>query len=101
VQRVPNSTTVKTSVFVKPTNHGDCLNYNSMRPERYKVGVIRAFLHRGYNVSDSWQTFHLELERIKQLLTNNNYPMLLIESVFNKFISEKFASTKTTGPPFI
>ena len=68
-----------TSVYVKETNNGDCINFKSLCPERYKIGVIKTLLYRGYHVSNDWQTFHLEIERIKQLLTNNNFPMKLIE----------------------
>ena len=37
---------VKTTVFVKPTNSGECINFRSIAPNRYKVGVIRTLLHR-------------------------------------------------------
>jgi len=74
---------LRTSVYVKPTNYGDCLNYRSMCPDRYKTGVIP------YHVSTDWNVFCEELERIKQILTNNNYPMALIEDVIKKIVTGK------------
>jgi len=79
----------RTSVYIKSTNNGDCLNYKSMCPERYKVGVIRALLHRGYHVSSDWSVFSDEVQRIRQLLTNNNYPMALIDKTISRFINSK------------
>jgi hypothetical protein len=53
------------------------------------VGVIKAFLHRGYNVSTTWLEFSQEIDRVKQLLTNNNYPMNLIDTTVNSFLSQR------------
>jgi len=89
--------TWRTSVYVKPTNNGDCLNYRSMCPERYKIGVIRALLHRGYHVSSDWDVFTDEIHRIKQLLTNNDYPMALIDETVNKFIESKITPKNIPG----
>ena len=32
---------LKTSVYTKPTNEGDCINFHSIAPERYKMGVVK------------------------------------------------------------
>jgi len=85
------NSSLHTSVYTKETNYGDCLNFNSICPDKYKAGVIRAFLHRGYHVSSDWQTFHEEIDRIKQILTNNNYPMNFIEENVKKFLESKFS----------
>ena len=76
-----------TGVYVKDTNNGDCINFKSVCPERYKIGVIKTLLHRGYHISADWATFHLEIERIKQLLSNNNFPMEIIETTIKKFLN--------------
>ena len=81
-----------TSVYRKQTNHGECLNYDSVCPDRYKTGVIKALLHRGYHVSSSWEEFSREIDRIAQQLTNNNYPMGLIERTVNQFVERVYAN---------
>ena len=86
---------LSTSVHTKTTNSGDCINFSSIAPERYKIGVIKTFLHRAYTVSSSWNSFHCEVKRIKQLLTNNNYPMLTIEREIKNFLDRKFAQNIT------
>jgi len=78
---------IQTSVYIKSTNFGDCINYKSVCPERYKTGVIKTMLHRGYHISSSWELFIAEIDRIKQLLTNNNFPMQVIDSTIQKFVN--------------
>lgn len=84
-----NNGTLKTSVFTKSTNSGECLNYHSITPDQYKSGVIKTLLHRAYKISSDWITFHKEVMRIQQLLTNNNYPMEVIEKEVKKFMDRK------------
>ena len=69
-----------TSVYVKPTYDNQTLNYLSIAPLKYKISTIKTLLHRGFHVSDSWNTFHTEVIRIKNLLNNNNFPIKLIDN---------------------
>ena len=87
-----NGTKFETSVFVKETNHGDCLNYESICPDRYKTGVVKSMLHRAFHISSSWHRFSCEVDRIKQLLTNNNFPMAVIDEMILKFLNKKLNS---------
>lgn len=57
--------TLQTSVHIKETNSGECMNYNSVAPEKYKLGVLKTFLNRAYSISSSWEVFNIEIERIK------------------------------------
>ena len=81
---------VKTSLFVKSTNLGDCIDYDSICPERCKLGVIKTLLHRGYQVCSDWKSFHNEIDRIKQMLSNNNFPMQIIDKVVKEFLDKLF-----------
>ena len=76
------------SVYVKETNNGDCLNFDSICPDRYKTGVIKTLLHRAFHVSSCWDDFHIEVERIKQLLTNNNFPINIIDQALKQFLNK-------------
>jgi len=95
------NSTISTSVYVKPTNSGDCLNYNSICPERYKSGTVKTFLHRAYHVSNSWLEFDQEVNRIKQLLTNNSYPMLFVEKIISNFLNSKINNDATNPKNYI
>ena len=39
-----------TDVHVISTNTGDCLNHNSIAPERYTIDIIKTVLHRTYKI---------------------------------------------------
>ena len=92
VNRTPSM--FKTSVFIKTTNFEDCLNYNSICPDKYKFSVTNTLLHRAYHICSDWESFHIEVNRIKQLLTNNNFPMNVIDESINKFLNKIFEKEK-------
>ena len=48
---------VVTQPFVKPTNSGIYLNYNSECPLRYKDATIRSMIHRIYKASSTYEIF--------------------------------------------
>ena len=84
------SNRLKTSVYIKPTYDNQILNYLSIAPIKYKISTIKTLLHRGFRVSDPWNTFHTEVIRIKNLLNNNNnFPIKLIEKEVNKIVTSK------------
>ena len=69
-----------------PTNSGEALNYKSECSEKYKKGVITNLLHRGYKTSSNIEIFNQEINRLKQLLANNNYPMKLVDNYVNSIL---------------
>ena len=80
---------IETSVYIKGTNNGSCLNYNSICPDKYKKGVVMNFLHRAFLICKTWSLFHIEVERIKQLLVNNNFPMHIIDQAIKNFMNDR------------
>jgi len=85
-----NGNIFHTSVHIKDTNNGDYLNYKSICPQRYKVGVIKTLLHHAYLISSNWDVFDKEIFRLKQTLINNNFPQYLIEQTIKQFLRLKF-----------
>ena len=71
--------TYETSVYRKPTDIGKCLNGASICPDRYKDSVVKAYIHRAMTHCSSWSHVNVELRRVKQILTNNNYPIHVID----------------------
>ena len=103
IENLNNS--LKTTVYRKPTNTGTCLNFNSQCCDRYKQSVISSYLNRAYKITTNWQDFHVELNHIKQMLVNNNYPNFTVDSAINKFINQKMLNSsnedsKTAIPIF-
>ena len=92
---------LSTTVHTKATNSDECINYRSIAPERYKTGVIKTFLHRAYKICNNWTTLTAEIDRIQQLLTNNNFPMKLIEQTIKQFIDRKQIPTTESNTPSI
>ena len=77
---------------------GEIINYNSICPVKYKTGVIHTLLHRAYLICSTWEAFSDEIDRLKQLLVNNNFPLYEIDNTINKFLNAKFSNNlqKTT-----
>ena len=73
----------KTTVYTKPTNVGRCLNAKGECPEAYKRSVVASYVYRALTHCSTWEDTNIELNRVKQLLTNNGYSDSLIEKVIN------------------
>ena len=56
---------------------------------RYKTSVIKTLLHRGHHVSSNSDTFQTEVQRVRQLLTGNSFPMNLFIKLIDKFIASR------------
>ena len=54
----------------------------------YKSGLIKCLLFGAFKICSSWLSFHAEVERIKQLLTNNNFPMKYIDKNIELFLNK-------------
>ena len=80
----------ETKVYSKPTATDDYINFKGICPDRYKTGVIKTLLHRAFNISSTWPIFHQEINNIRQALTNNNFPINLIDKSINSFLQNKF-----------
>ena len=84
----------ETSVHKKLTSTGDMLNYLSEFSQRYKNGVITTMLHTAYKISSNSIIFQSDVERIKQLFVNNNYPMNIISDRIEKFLNTQCNNMK-------
>ena len=78
-------------VHVKPTNASECLKANSECPDRYKRSVINNYLSRAHTISSNCDDFHLEIQRIRQLLINNGITNIMFDSCLNKYLNFRFS----------
>ena len=76
----------ETTVYVKDTNRGLCLNGNSECPERYLRSTINAYIRRALSHCSSWKSLHSELERLSQILVNNGYRNSDINTAINRAV---------------
>ena len=69
-----DSQNITTSVYVKPTNTGLLLHYNSHVDNRYKKSLIITMLDRAFKLSSNWSLFYEECIRLKSLFLQLAYP---------------------------
>ena len=80
---------ITTSVYVKPTNTGLLLHYNSHVDNRCKKSFIFTMLDRAFKLSSNWSLFHEECIRLKTLFQQLGYPEHLIHSMISNSITSK------------
>ena len=76
-----------TGVYIKTSDKGVYLDYNSHCPERYKVNTIKTLIHRAYRTCSNWELFHVEVERIRKNLVNSNYPLYIVDQHIGRQLS--------------
>ena len=87
-----NSENLLSTVYGKPTSNGECLNYESICPEKYKTSVIKDFLHRSFKICSTQLEFRNDINRIKQILINNNFPNKLVDKHIKQFINKNLTT---------
>ena len=96
---------IKTKVYVKPTNTGLLLHYQSHVDNRYKRSLITTMLDRAYRISSDWSYFSQECDRLETVFLKLKYPRHLFNLAVKQFLDSKVAdqqqipSTDTTPAP--
>ena len=70
------SRTLTTSVYGKETSIGFFTQYNSFTPFSYKIGLINCLMQRAFKIGTSYLVLHDEINKIKNVLQENMYPIL-------------------------
>ena len=89
IQLLNKSTSINTKVFVKPTNKGLLLHYDSHVDVRYKHCLVRTMLERAYRLSSSWEFFTEECTRLENVFSNLHYPKNPINRIVNRLVLER------------
>ena len=76
---------LSTSVFRKATFSGVFTNFDSFIFESYKTGLIFTLLYLSFTICSDKQSFHLEVEQLRQIFKRNNYPVALIDQCVKTF----------------
>ena len=83
---VDKSGCINTGVFIKPTDKGLYPNFKSHTLLRYKKSILKSLFHRAITHSSSWEEFHVEAKRLKQIFINNDFPLNLIDKVLSNVL---------------
>ena len=59
-------------------------------PIEYKRGLISTLLHRAFTLVSSYENFHLEVVKLKDIINKNGYPVKVIDKCINMFLNKKF-----------
>ena len=81
-----------TSIYRKSTFSGVYLHFCSFMPLEYKFGLIRTLLHRCFALVSSYEIFHLEVNKLRNIIECNGYSSNIIDKCINKFLMNKFTS---------
>ena len=96
---------IKTKVYVKPTNTGLLLYYQSHVDNRYKRSLITTMLDQAYRISSDWSYFSHECDRLETVFLKLEYPRHLFNLAVKQIVDSKVAdqqhipSTDTTTHP--
>ena len=96
---------IKTKVYVKPTNTGLLLHFQSHVDIRYKRSLITTMLDRAYRISSDWSYFSQECDRLETVFLKLKYPKHLFNLAVKQFVDSKVAdqqhipSTDTATSP--
>ena len=77
-----------TTVYVKDSDLGHCLNGVSECPQRYKDSTIGAYIRRALTHCSNWTLVHQEIERVSQLLANNGFKNRDIQRITKRVIDK-------------
>ena len=81
---------LKTSVYRKPTFSGVFTHYESYIDQSYKKSLIFTFLFCCYSLCSDYTLFHLEVEKLREILRKNNYPSSIIELSIRIFLNRLY-----------
>ena len=68
-----NNNNIETLVYRKPTYSGLLINFDSFSPFSYKISLIKTIIYKAYNISLSFLSLHLEIDKIIVILINNGF----------------------------
>ena len=68
-----------TGVYRKPTYRGVFTNYEGFIPTYQKRGLFHTLLRGSFSICCDFKTFHFEIDHLKTILMENNYPPNFID----------------------
>ena len=89
---------IETKVYIKPTNSGLLLHYQSHVDNRYKRGLIVTMLDRAYRLSSHWSHFTEECDRLREVFLKLKYPLRLITTAIKQVIDSKMSDDQHLIP---
>ena len=83
------------NIYVKDTNSGLYINYNSYEPWHRKTAWIRALYDRAHRICSNDNLFHKQVAHIKNVMSWNGYSRHIPHKIIKRLENKK--NTKNTG----
>ena len=87
---------IKTKVYVKPTNTGLSLHYQSPVILLYKQGLLKTMLDCAYLLLSCWTYFSEECDHLKALFSQLKFLQQLANATIRNFFASKAADQQPT-----
>ena len=84
----------KTSVYRKPTFSGVFTHYESYIDPSCKKSLIFTLLSRCFSICSDYTLFHLEVERLREIMKKNSYPLGIIDQSIQIFLNKLYVSKR-------
>ena len=81
-----------TSVYSKKTSIGLFTQYNSFKPFTHKISLIKCLIHTAFKISSSYIIFQNEINKIKNILQKNIYPVFVIGNQIKRFLEIQYTT---------
>ena len=87
IKRCPNNTFI-TSVYRKKTFTGLYTKWDSFKPRKYKINLIRTLTYRCFRICSTASLLQSAVEDLKRLLLQNGYPQGIITFNINDVLNK-------------
>ena len=84
------------NIYVKDTNSGLYINYNSYEPWHTKTAWIRALYARAHKICDNVNLFQKQVARIKKVMSWNGYPRYIRNKIIKRLENRKNTKNNDT-----
>ena len=89
---------LESKVYIKPTNTGLLLHFDSNVDMNYKKALFVTMLNCAFQLSSTWKYFTEECERLREVFLRLRYPPCLLDSIFSSSINKKHQTTTESAP---
>ena len=86
---------LNTEWYLKPTDTGILLNFRATAPIRFKKNIIQGTVHRIFNATSDWSSFHAAIERACVCFEQNQNPPVFYQPIIRNTIT-KILTTEGT-----
>ena len=85
-------------IWRKPTHTGVFLNFKAIYLLKWKSNLINWLLNRAKNICSNRQLFQIEIEKLRSMICNNEYPNYFFDKVLYQFINSRQTNLNQTQP---